>query len=185
MNSQFSILNSQFIKSHACLVRTIAYQYDFPPMTHHDLMQEGYMGLMEAAKHYDPSTNLTFDRYASWWIRKFITRAMNRQVPTISLTAVRCKEDEHPLTFEDTVPNNDDTPDMACIRKENYAALYRAIDALGERERLVIMHLFGLRDAELLTRDQLAQRLQITYWGVDQLYHRTLVRLRSLLPHVF
>ncbi|MCQ2334188.1 MAG: sigma-70 family RNA polymerase sigma factor [Paludibacteraceae bacterium] len=88
-------IDNNFIKSHARIVRTIAYQYDFPPMTHHDLMQEGYMGLIEAAKHYNPSTNLAFDSYASWWIRKFITRAMKQQVSSFSLTTVRCKEDEH------------------------------------------------------------------------------------------
>ena len=39
-----------------------------------DLEQEGYLGLNEAVRHYDPDEGVTFLRYASYWIKQYIVR---------------------------------------------------------------------------------------------------------------
>lgn len=37
-----------------------------------DLVSEGYVGLMQAASRFDPSRELRFSTYASWWVRAAI-----------------------------------------------------------------------------------------------------------------
>jgi RNA polymerase sigma factor (sigma-70 family) len=41
-----------------------------------DLLQEGYIGLLEAAKRYDPEREIRFTTYARWWVRAQITRCI-------------------------------------------------------------------------------------------------------------
>jgi RNA polymerase sigma factor (sigma-70 family) len=41
-----------------------------------DLLQEGYIGLLEAAKRFDPEKEIRFTTYARWWVRAQITRCI-------------------------------------------------------------------------------------------------------------
>src|SRR5216684_1477909 len=44
-----------------------------------DLINEGNIGLMHAAKKYDPEKNVKFITYAVWWIRQAILHALSEQ----------------------------------------------------------------------------------------------------------
>ncbi len=42
-----------------------------------DLVQEGYIGLMNAARRFDPDRGIRFSTYAKWWVRAQMTRAID------------------------------------------------------------------------------------------------------------
>ena len=45
-------------------------------MDEEDLMQEGCIGLLRAAKRFDASRGIRFSTYARWWVRAQMTRAI-------------------------------------------------------------------------------------------------------------
>jgi RNA polymerase sigma factor (sigma-70 family) len=45
-------------------------------LSQEDLLQEGYIGLLEAAKRYDPEREIRFTTYARWWVRAQMARCI-------------------------------------------------------------------------------------------------------------
>jgi len=58
------------------LVVPIARHYVYTGVPPLDLLQEGNIGLMEAAKRFDPRKGFRFSTYATWWVRHHISRAV-------------------------------------------------------------------------------------------------------------
>ena len=50
-----------------------------------DLIHEGNLGLMEAARRFDPERSVKFITYAVWWIRQALTHALSSQTRAFSL----------------------------------------------------------------------------------------------------
>jgi RNA polymerase primary sigma factor len=50
-----------------------------------DLIHEGNLGLIEAARRFDPERNVKFITYGVWWIRQALTHALSMQTRAFSL----------------------------------------------------------------------------------------------------
>jgi len=73
----------KMIQSNLRLVVSIAKRYSYTGMPMLDLIEEGNIGLMKAAKRFDGKRGHKFSTYAAWWIKQFIMRAMANQGKTI------------------------------------------------------------------------------------------------------
>lgn len=58
--------------SHMRLVVAIAARFRNFGLSMNDLIQEGHVGLLEAAARFEPDRNVRFSTYATWWIRASI-----------------------------------------------------------------------------------------------------------------
>ena len=57
-----------------------------------DLMQEGYLGLHEAVRHYEPDQNSSFINYAAFWIRQIMQRYVDNCSSVVRIP-VHARED--------------------------------------------------------------------------------------------
>jgi len=82
------------VKSNLSFVVKIASEYKNMGLPFEDLLNEGNIGLIEAAHHFDPLRGTKFITYAIWWIRKSILKALSQhaamvRIPNYQLKKVR------------------------------------------------------------------------------------------------
>jgi len=65
----------RLIEANLYLVAAVARGYAETPETLIDVIQEGNIGLMRAVDAFDYSREFRFSTYATWWIRRAVTRA--------------------------------------------------------------------------------------------------------------
>ncbi|WP_306259154.1 RNA polymerase factor sigma-32 [Pararhizobium sp. IMCC21322] len=58
--------------AHMRLVISVAGKFRYFGLSMSDLIQEGHVGLLEAAARFDPAREVRFSTYATWWIRASI-----------------------------------------------------------------------------------------------------------------
>ena len=88
----------RLVMSNLAFVVRIANEYRNLGVPFDDLINEGNIGVLEAARHFDPCRGTRFLTYAVWWIRKSMLRALARhaslvQIPPYQLRKLRAVAD--------------------------------------------------------------------------------------------
>lgn len=75
----------KLITSNLRFVISVAKQYQHNGIELVDLIQEGSLGLIIAAKKYDPSKGFKFISYAVWWVKQAIVKAISDQCRVVRI----------------------------------------------------------------------------------------------------
>lgn len=83
---------NNLVQSNLSFVAKVASEYRNLGMPFEDLLNEGNVGLIEAAHRFDADKDTKFISYAIWWIRKSILKALAEQTTTVRLPYSQMKK---------------------------------------------------------------------------------------------
>lgn len=105
----------KLVESNLRFVVNIAKKYQGAGLSLVDLIQEGSIGLMTAAKKFEPERGYHFISYAVWWIRQAIVKAVNEKGRAVRLPMNRVgqleqinKAEKHMLAANGDAPSDED-----------------------------------------------------------------------------
>ncbi|HKC05548.1 MAG TPA: sigma-70 family RNA polymerase sigma factor, partial [Methylomirabilota bacterium] len=75
----------RLVEANLRLVVRIARRYLHRGLSLLDLIEEGNVGLLHAARKFQPDRGTRFSTYGTWWIRQAVVRALANQARTIRL----------------------------------------------------------------------------------------------------
>jgi len=80
------------VKSNLSFVVKVASEYRNMGLPFEDLLNEGNIGLIEAAHHFDHTRGTKFITYAIWWIRKSILKALSQHSAMVRIPNYQMKK---------------------------------------------------------------------------------------------
>lgn len=143
-------------------VKSIIAPYINAGLPYEDLLQEGMLGLWEAAQRFDPSRNTKLTTYAAYWIKKRIITAIRKEKKD-SMGSTELNESITASTDKEPQQQGSETIILP--------------DNMPENEKKVLTLSFEKQ----LTLNEIANELQISREKARQLKQKGMRRLKAVI----
>src|SRR5215475_13789897 len=193
----------ELVKRNLRFVISVAKKYQNRGLPLIDLIGEGNVGLLTAARKFDPDQGVKFISYAVWWIRQAILAALARQGRTVRVPLNRTADLSrivHPAEYLRQTLRHEPTPeeiaDATKLSLEVVQSLAALLDPDGDRsliERFIAEDLPDTEDQAMdrFLSDEIEQALNTLqrrdakvlrlYFGLDGGREHTLEEIGGML----
>jgi RNA polymerase primary sigma factor len=179
---------AQLVEANLRFVVSYAKRYRGHGVSFLDLIHEGNLGLIEAARRFDPAHNVKFITYAVWWVRQSmmhlladLTRAFS--FPPKLFGALHAggpggEDVSLSETLGDRLPLDQAPVEEELIHQADLDELAAALRDLEGKEQEVVRLRYGLGDGEPQTLQEIGDRLHLSRERVRQIETRAKEKLR-------
>ena len=167
------------------LVAHIARKYANPTVSTEDYISIGCIGLIKAINTYSSKKSVRLATYAARCIENEIlmsirTSKKSRQEVSISLP-IGTDKDGNEISLNDILGTDPDEVIDELSLKYQIKELYKKLQLLSPRERVIICLRYGLGPYERTTQREIAEKLCISRSYVSRIEKKALEKLRTAL----
>ena len=166
------------------LVVYIARKFDNTGAGMEDLISIGTIGLIKAINSYNPDKNIKLATYASRCIENEILmylRKNNKTKLEVSIDEpLNVDWDGNELLLSDILGTDEDVISKGIESEVEKKLLYKAIEKLNHREKVIVEMRYGLnnKDGEEMTQKEVADSLGISQSYISRLEKKIIKRLK-------
>jgi len=169
------------LKQNQGLVYSIARRYTRTPGDLEDLAQEGNIGLLEAARRFDPEKAKHFSTYANLWV---LAKVGNYAKKSWKQSTTQVGGDDDESSIDDlAVDTGDTSPGSGLETSESQDKLRAAVATLPEREALAVRLRFGLEGNEPHEFEEIGDKLGISRQRAHQITEKAMEKLRRTMKY--
>lgn len=165
----------KLVRANLRFVVSIAKQYRDSGVPFSDLISEGNVGLLQAARKFDPSRGVKFITYAVRWIRNSILAYIKdwRNEEEKDLDTLPEEEYEN---IADSV--NEEFEEELLDLQAKKSSVEDLLKCLEKRELKIITMFYGLKTGRGLTLDEVGTKLHISSERVRQIKEKAITKLK-------
>ena len=174
---------SELIEHNLRLVVYIAQKFDNTGVGVEDLISIGTIGLIKAINTFNPEKKIKLATYASRCIENEILMYLRRNNKTRMEVSIdeplNVDWDGNELLLSDILGSEPDTVNRGIEAEDEKSLLLRTVDALADRDKLIMRMRFGLGGGKEYTQKEVADMLGISQSYISRLEKRIIERLKK------
>jgi RNA polymerase primary sigma factor len=172
---------NKLIEHNTRFVISVAKKYQGRGTQLGDLIGEGNLGLIEAAKRFDPSRGHRFITYAVWWIRQSILASLGEDIKNSHVSIdTPFGEDEDAGYISDTLKSTHAPTDHIVEEESKKTDAHRLLNQLPGRDREIVKRLFGIEGKRPMAIDEVGKEFGLTQQRVGQIRDAALKNLSAV-----
>lgn len=165
---------SDLIKDLSYLVYA-ALKYNKDSQSREDLYQEGMLGLVKAIQTYNTNTTFHFVRYAMWWIKSKVMRAMKKN------KIINDNKYVIQYDFEENFIIDYNNPETQMINMQTRHIITNALDEISEKQKYIINSYYGIGNDDNRSIRELGKELDIGRESLRRQKNVALEKLKELV----
>ena len=169
------------------LVVYIAKKFENTGISIEDIISIGTIGLIKSVNTFAPEKKIKLATYASRCIENeilmYLRKTSNRRVETSIDEPLNTDGEGNELLLGDVLGTDPDSVGAEIEQDDEKSMLYKAVNRLSDREKLIMQMRFGLLDGNERTQKEVADMIGISQSYISRLEKRIIKRLRQDLEH--